>query len=103
MNRGTPLTNGVPADGASAITADGFTPSTGVKQYEEFTIARVHMVNPITGTSTGVLFKFKVTADAPADASGNCVIPFTPAMIASGQYKNVDALPADNSALTFNV
>lgn len=100
---GTPLMNGATLTGASSIVTDGFTASAAnrVKAGDVFTIAAVYKVNPITKQSTGVLQQFVATADAASDGSGNCTISISPSIYSSGSLQNVDALPADNAALTF--
>ena len=41
-----------------------------------------------------------VTADVSSDGSGNLTAAISPAITSSGAFQTVDALPADNSALT---
>jgi hypothetical protein len=100
---GTPLVNGSTSNGASTLVTDGWTAAADnrVKAGDVFTIASVYKVNPITKQSTGVLQQFVVTADAASDGSGNATLSIAPAMYSSGSLQNVDALPADNAALTF--
>lgn len=100
---GTPLTNGVPTSGATTLVTDGWTAAAAnrVKQGDVFTIAAVNAVNPQNRTSTGALRQFVVTADTSSDGAGNATLPISPAITSSGAYQTVDALPADNAALTF--
>lgn len=75
-----------------------------------FTIAGVNSVNPITGESTGRLRQFVITT--AADDTGNstalaCTPGSSPYAIYSADaaknylpYQNVDALPADNAAVS---
>ena len=100
---GTPLVNGVPASGATTLATDGWTAAAlaRVKAGDIFTIANVFAVNPQTRQSTGQLRQFAATAVGSSDGSGNMTISITPAIIASGQYQTVDALPADNAPITF--
>jgi hypothetical protein len=100
---GTPLLNGATASGATQIVTDGWTASAAnrLKAGDVFEIASVYKVNPITKQSTGVLQQFVVTADVASDGSGNATIPISPAIYSSGSLQNVDALPADNAALSF--
>lgn len=95
--------NGTISEGASSITVDGLTPTTGtVTKGTVFTIAGVNMVHPITKAATGRLQQFVVTADATANGSGEATLSIQPAIYAaSGGLRNVSALPADNAALTF--
>ena len=99
---GTPLVNGAAQTGSSLIT-DGWTAAAAnrVKKGDVFTIAGVYAVNPQNRQSTGVLRQFVVTADTSSDGSGNATIPIFPAITATGAYQTVDAVPADNAALTF--
>lgn len=98
---GTPLVNGASQSGASLIT-DGWTAAAAsrLKKGDIFTIANVNAVNPFTGSSTGSLAQFVVTADVSSDALGNATIPISPSIVTSGALKNVSAGPADNAAIT---
>lgn len=98
---GTPLVNGATQTGTSLVT-DGWTNSiTGIlKTGDVFTLAGVFSVNPVTGTSTGNLQQFTVTADANSDGSGNSTLTISPGITTSGAYKTVSASPADNAAIT---
>lgn len=111
---GTPLVNGATQSGSSIVT-DGWTISTQVlNKGDIITFANVFGVNPQNYTSTGLLQEFVVTADVTSDGSGNATIPVSPALNDSNQtitngagasvstkaYQNVDALPADNAAIT---
>lgn len=100
---GTPLTNGVPASGATTLVTDAWTAAAAnrVKAGDVFTIAGVYAVNPITKVSTGVLQQFVCTADAASDGSGNATLAISPAIVSTGPTQNVSNLPADNAALTF--
>lgn len=100
---GTPLVNGTTTSGAVTLVTDGWTASaaTRVKQGDVFTLASVNAVNPQTRVSTGVLRQFVALADGVSDGSGNMTISVSPAITSSGAYQTVDALPADNAALTF--
>lgn len=62
-----------------------------------FTIADVYDVHPETKASTGVLKQFTVLTGG----TGGTTISVSPALIASGPYKNASAAAADNKALTF--
>lgn len=99
---GTPLTNGVPASGATTLVTDGWTASVAnrLKRGDVFTIANVYAVNPQSRQSTGQLRQFTVTSDVSSDGSGNATIAISPAIVLTGPTQNVSALPADNAALT---
>jgi hypothetical protein len=99
---GTPLTNGATADGATSVVTDGWTAAAAnrLKEGDVIQLAGVYAVNPQTKVSTGKLKDFVVTADVASDGSGNATIPISPAIIASGAYQNVTAVPADGAAIT---
>lgn len=99
---GTPLVNGVTASGATTLVTDGWTAAAAsrLKQGDVFTIAGVNSVNPQSRASTGQLRQFVVTADCSSSAGGAITIPIFPAITSSGAFQTVDALPADNAALT---
>ena len=98
---GTPLVNGAGQSGASLIT-DGWTAAVATRllQGDRFTIADVNHVNPANYMSTGEVQQFLVTADAASDVNGNLTIPISPSIVVSGSGQTVNALPANNAALT---
>lgn len=98
---GTPLINGVTAEGATSIVTDGWTGSvTGLlKEGDVITIAGVFAVNPQSRQTTNQLRQFVVTSDVNS-TTGAATIGVFPAIIATGARKNVTALPADNAAIT---
>lgn len=99
---GTPLVNGVPAQGATTLVTDGWTAAAAnrLKKGDVFTIANVFAVNPQTRVSTGQLRQFVVTADTDSNAGGAATIPISPAIASTGAFATVTAMPADNAALT---
>lgn len=99
---GTPLVNGATSSGATTLVTDGWTASAALRLRagDVFTIAGVFSVNPQSRQSTGSLQQFVVTANVSSDGSGNATIPISPAIISSGAFQTVSALPADNAALT---
>jgi hypothetical protein len=99
---GTPLTNGVPVSGATTLVTDGWTAAAAarLKKGDIFTIAGVNAVNPQTRATTGQLRQFVVTADVSSDGAGNLTAAIFPAITNSGAFQTVDALPADNAAIT---
>lgn len=99
---GTPLVNGATLQGATTIVTDGWTASAAVRLNvgDVISIGGVNAVNPQTRQSTGQLAQFVVTAAGSSDGSGNMTINIDRAIQASGQYQNVDSLPADNAAIT---
>lgn len=88
------LTNGVIADGATALVVDTGT-STLVKG-DVITIDGVNAVHPETKADLGYLKKFVVTADVSASATS---IPVWPAVHSTGGRKNVSVTPPNNSAV----
>lgn len=98
---GTPLVNGANQTGTSLIT-DGWTAAAASRllQGDVFTIANVFMVNPMSGVSNGQLQQFTVMSDVSSDGSGNLTAIISPAIITAGPFKTVNAVPADNAALT---
>ena len=99
---GTPLVNGVPAQGATTLVTDGWTAAAAARLNtgDVFTIANVNAINPQSYASTGQLRQFVVTADVSSDGAGNATIPVSPAIRSTGSGATVTALPADNAALT---
>jgi len=99
---GTPLMNGTTTSGAEQIVVDGCdTTNDTVLKGDVFTIAGVYAVNPMSGASTGVLRKFVATADAASTGGGDMTIKVSPAIISSGAYQTVDAVPLTTAPLTF--
>lgn len=113
---GTPLVNGAAQNVTYAVSKDTNTQtivtdgwsasSTVLKEGDVFTIAGVNAVNPVPGegaTGKTVLSypqQFVVAADVSSDGAGNASITISPAIITSGPYQTVDAVPADNAAIT---
>ena len=99
---GTPLVNGSTSSGATTLVTDGWTASAASRllKGDIFTIAGVNGVNPQSRQSTQLAQQFVVTADVSSDGSGNLTAAISPAITSSGAFQTVDALPADNAALT---
>lgn len=99
---GTPLVNGAGQTANSLIT-DGWTAAAAARVVagDRFTIANVYMVNPQSRVSNGTLQEFVVMAAGSSDGSGNLTLTIQPPMVASGQYQTINALAADNAALTW--
>jgi P22 coat protein - gene protein 5 len=64
-----------------------------------FTIAGVFAVNPVTKVTLGFLQHFTVLSAVTADGAGNATLTIAPAIITSGAFQTVSAVPADNAAL----
>jgi hypothetical protein len=88
------LVNGAAQSGASLIvdTGTGALPKGTV-----FTIANVFAVHPESRLSTGIPQQFVVTADY---AGGGGTVSIYPSIVASGALQTVNAVPADNAAIT---
>lgn len=87
----------VPTSGDTTLNIDTGTGT--ISKGDIFTIDTVYEVNPLTKVSTGNLKHFTVTT---AEATGGDVtIAITPAMISTGQYQNINELPAVNDDLVF--
>lgn len=101
---GTPLTNYPSAyvAGSTSLVTDGWTSAAAarLKAGDVISIGSVYAVNPQTRQSTGELAQFVVQSDVSSDGSGNVTITLDRGIYASGQYQNVDALPADGAAIT---
>lgn len=109
---GTPLVNGadqnVTYDTAKdtwtqSLITDGWTNDvTGIlKAGDVFTIAGVNMVNPKTKAATQIAQQFVVTADANSGSTtGPATLTISPPMITSGPHQTVDAVAADDAAIT---
>ncbi len=109
------LINGVPTDGSSSIVTDDWANSTAIlKKGDVITFDGCYAVNPQNYDSIGALMQFTLTADATSNGSGQATLAISPAINAgtattvdaSGNsisleaYQNVNALPADNAAIT---
>jgi hypothetical protein len=108
---GTPLINTtvantvpgvVTAEGATSITTDGWTAAAASRLVvgDVFTIAGVYAVNPQSRISTGQLRQFTVTAAVSSAADGSALIDVSPALRSSGAFQTIDAMPANNAAIT---
>jgi len=110
---GTPVTNGIPAEGATTLVTDGFTVTVAtVREGDRFTLGvlgvdGVNMVRAQSLSDAGTLRTFVVTADGTADGGGNLTISFKPPMISNAAAASlapratIVALPADGVALNF--
>lgn len=101
---GTPVIKDNPATFVSGMTTmivDGFGGATdSYKKGDIITVAGVYAVNPVSKVSTGQLLQLTVTADYSATANEMAALPFSPAIITSGQFQNATALPLDGAAVT---
>lgn len=99
---GTPLCDGVPAEGATTLLTKGWTAAAASRLAlgDVFTIANVYAVNPQSRASTGQLRQFVVTAAFSSNGAGGGTISISPAIRSTGARQTVNSLPADNAALT---
>lgn len=68
---------------------------------EVFTINGVNNINPQNRLSTGVLKNFTLTASSQANASSTLVLSFTPPIVTSGPYQNVDVGPSTAAVISW--
>lgn len=98
---GTPVTNGVPANGATTVVTSGWSSSTlNAGDIISFvsTTTPVNWINPMSYQSTGQTAQFVVTATT-TDSAGAMTIPIAPALISNGQLQNVTNLPANGTPI----
>lgn len=96
---GTPRVNGANQTGASLITDGWGSGASDLHKGDIFTIANVYAVNPQHRESTGSLQQFVVTQDI-SDTTGAMTISISPSITPSGQFQNVDSVPADDALIT---
>jgi len=98
---GTPAMNGATTTGATTLVTDGWTAAAAarLKTGDVITIDGVYAVNPQSRVTTGQLRRFVVTANVSSDGGGNATIPVSPAIISSGAFQTVNALPANNALI----
>jgi len=95
----TPLIAGASQSGSS-LAIDGLGTYAFVEG-DRFTIDGVYGVNPISYVNTGILQDFVITA--AVSGSSTATLSISPSIIAStdSQLQTVNALPANNAAITF--
>jgi hypothetical protein len=84
----------------STYGMDNTSTGSGIAIGEVFTIAGVNNINPQSRLSTGVLKNFVVTATSFTTIS-TIVLTFSPPIVTSGPYQNVDSAIAASSAITW--
>lgn len=109
---GTPQVNGAnqsttyAASGgtnAQSLVTNGWTANSAIlNQGDVFTIANVYAVNPVSKDVMPYLQQFVVNQAVSADGSGNATVNISPAIITSGAYQTVSAVPAAAAAITVN-
>lgn len=99
----------VDSSGSHANGTDGFISVKGfsntitgvLKVGDIFTIANVNAVNPQSRKTTGQLQQFVVLATANSSGAGKIdALQISPTVVASGQFQNVDSLPANSANIT---
>lgn len=98
------LVNGANQSGTSLITDGWGTGAASLRKGDVFTIANVYAVNPQNRQSTGALAQFVITDDI-SDTTGAITMAIQVAggrggIEPSGQFQNVDSVPADNAQIT---
>jgi len=68
---------------------------------DQFCVANIFAVNPITRQSTGQLMTFTAVGAATANATGAVVVSVYPAIANSGAFQTVTALPGAGANVTF--
>lgn len=102
---GTPLVNGASQTGSTLITDGWSSGASTLVQGDIFTVAGVYAVNPQNRLNTGQLRQFVVTTTI-SDTSGAMSIGVYPPLVGpnsdgtKSQFQTVNALPADNAAIT---
>ena len=111
---GSPLTNGSSQGLATGwanigtLVTNGWTSAAAQRLNvgDNFTIAGVYGVNPVTRVATGAatfdLLQFTVVAAGSSDASGNMTISHSPALIYGGPFQNASNAAATSQALTIS-
>ena len=82
-----------------SLITDDWTSSTTFKAGDVFTIDGVYAVNPVSKQSTGVLQQFVIQADITATGT-EVTLSIAPAIIISGPYQTVSAVPENDAAIT---
>lgn len=97
----TPLVNGASQTG-STLACDGFASgATNLKRGDVFVIDAVNSIHPLSYQSTGRRQQFVVTADSSDTTGAFSALAISPSMIATGALATIDALAANNAAMTF--
>lgn len=108
---GTPLVRGA-SQNVTYLTAkdtmtqtldtDGWSTTKTLKAGDVFTLAGVYAINPRTRVAQSYLQQFVLQNDVVTNASGaaSTMLTVAPAIITSGPYQTVSAVPADNAPIT---
>lgn len=96
----TPLIDGANQSGSSLLMK-GTGASVTVKRGDQFTIAGVFAINPLTRAATNKLQVFTVQADAASAAGGALTVSISPAINTTAPNQTVSARPADSAVVTW--
>lgn len=87
--------------GTSLVTGGWSNSITGLLNVGDvITIGGVNAVNPESGSTTGSLRNFVITATANSNGSGAATLSIYPPITPSGAYQTVDASPINGAAIT---
>ena len=106
----TPLISGNVKTAATTFPTDGWNASSStVEAGDIFTVSSVYGVNPMSGSSTGVLKRWLCTADTTSDAGAMATLAIAPTLVyaADNAYTNcfrtagATNIMVDNDVMTF--
>ena len=102
LQGGSGTMTGSTTTGATQVVTGGWTNTiTGLLvEGDIITIDDVYGLNPQSYNSTGELMQFVVTANVNSTGGGAATIPISPAIVSTGAFKNVSALPLANAGIT---
>jgi P22 coat protein - gene protein 5 len=99
---GAPVVNGAGQSGATLVT-NGWTAAVASRLLggEDFQVAGVFSVNPLSKVSTGKLKQISVLSAVSSDGAGNATLTLVEPLVTSGPTQNVTNSPAAGAAITF--
>jgi hypothetical protein len=89
------------AAGDASIALGNVGAAAVINSGDQFVVAGVFAVNPLTRLSTNRLQVFTAVGAGTANGSGNVAVSVFPVIANSGQYQTVTTLPAVRAAVTF--
>lgn len=92
----TPRVNGTQVPGASVITDGWNSAATTINRGDKIQFENVFMVHPVNGRIYADKMTFTQQVDV-SDTTGAITLTLEPALEASGPYRNVSALPANDA------
>jgi len=93
--------NGTLSTGATSVVLASAGASKTYVVGDQFTVAAVYSVNPLTRVSTGKLQVFTVQTLQTSSGGGAVTLSFLPAMVTSGKDQTVNRAITDTDAVTF--